>query len=566
MTEKEHSYLRFSLRYGSRFLFFQIFVISLAAISGLLRYPFVLCLRDVIDVTLRNAPIHEIIRLSIATLLLIVGIIVSTMLYEIYGTILYWKVVAHIWEDQINKIMRIPEHRGLSQGEYIARLQMSTNVANIATLPTSFGLAIEFFLIVYALYTISPILTLFLAILIPLTITLMWYLSYRASLEQQQAIRLYENVIKRFNNIIQGAPSFKYLGKTKYLIGRFRRTTKEYLSVYSRAVKRFIFADRIVTLIWLFAPILFIIIGAIFASQGLLTIPDVVSFSLNVGSTFSALQPLIRSIRTALESKPGAEKVMELMQIPEEKSGEMPAPKIEEIAFESITFRYPNSREYVLRDISTVIRRGEWIAVVGTTGVGKTTFAKLIVRGVNPDKGRVLINNIDVRDINIESLRSNIIYISSKEYFFEGTVRENLCLDDEIPDEEIWSALRYCQVDFIESLDDKIGEGGLNSSEGQRQRLALARALLRKPQVLILDEALSGVDSETEGKIIDSLRKLGVTLIIVSHRLSTILSADRVILLDSGKIMAEGKHEELLRGCSRYKELIERQLIGSDNI
>jgi len=524
--------------------------------------PFAFYLRDVTDAALSGKPFDTIFYLSLVTLLIIVLMLVFTMASEIYGTLLFWRISMFLWLDISRKILRTPEDKRLATGEYMSLLYDAMAVPIICLMPHNIAYIVGLSFILYALIIISPILSVFLIPLIIVSIILMWRLSFEATRRQSEARMLLDDVMKKYSSILNGLSSFKSMGKDSYLEKKFRESVNAYMDRYSMAVKGFIKAHRIVSLIWWFAPIIFIIIGSILAAKGFLTIPDAIAFSMNVNAVVPPLQFLTRNFRSILGAKPNAKRLKEFLESSEEESGVLDFPRsIHKIVLDSVYFKYANSPKYALENISFCINEGEWLAIVGDSGAGKTTLVKLIPHLLRPTRGTVRINSVDVRDIKKVELRRNIIYLSSNEYLFEGSVRENLRLDDSIRDEEIWKTLEICGIDFVSSLDDAIDERGSNLSEGQRQRLALARALLRKPKVLILDEALSGVDSKTEGKILHNLRSLDITVIIVSHRLSAIMSADRIIVLHGGRVVCEGKHHDLVRSCEHYRMLIERQII-----
>ena len=219
-----------------------------------------------------------------------------------------------------------------------------------------------------------------------------------------------------------------------------------------------------------------------------------------------------------------------------------------------------------MKNINLSIDKNEKVALVGTSGSGKSTMVSLLVRLYDPTNGKILLGNKNIIDYKLQEIREKIKLVRGNEPLFNMTVKENIMLDDEFTEEEFMKAVKKAKVDkFIglldEGYDTVVGERGSKLSDGQRQRVAIARALIREPKVLILDEATSGVDSQTEEEIFDELKEYEMTLIIISHRLSTIRKADKVILLKDGEIRGEGVHEDLLKKSSIYKEIIESQLV-----
>jgi ATP-binding cassette subfamily B protein len=240
-----------------------------------------------------------------------------------------------------------------------------------------------------------------------------------------------------------------------------------------------------------------------------------------------------------------------------------------EVEFRNVGFRYEEDGATTLRDISFVAPPGTKVAVVGETGSGKTTLGYLTARLYDVSEGAVLIDGVDVRDLTFDSLRSTIGVVSQETYLFHGSVRENLRFAQPgASDEELERAARAAQIhhhlaSLPEGYDTVVGERGYRFSGGEKQRLAIARAILRDPPVLVLDEATSALDVETERAVQDALERLsaGRTTIAIAHRLSTIRDADLILVLDAGEIIERGTHYELLALGGRYAALVERDAI-----
>lgn len=271
-----------------------------------------------------------------------------------------------------------------------------------------------------------------------------------------------------------------------------------------------------------------------------------------------------------------AERIDEVIRTQSSIAEPMQPEKIKEhrgvICFSHVNFRYPNAQEDVLSDIDFVAEPGKTTAIIGSTGCGKSTLVNLIPRLYDVTGGSITMDGIDIRKLAMAELREEIGFVPQKGVLFSGTIASNLRFGkDDATDEQIREAAEIAQAsDFIaekkEGYDSAIAQGGSNVSGGQKQRLAIARAIAKQPQVFIFDDSFSALDLKTDAALRRALAKkvADKTVIIVAQRISTILHADQILVLNDGRIVGKGTHEELLRGCETYREIARSQMSAKE--
>ena len=315
-----------------------------------------------------------------------------------------------------------------------------------------------------------------------------------------------------------------------------------------------------------------LLVGARMVTSGELSVGGFVAFNLYLGMLVMPLRSLGMWIGQAQRATASGERIFQVMDEPEEIADapgavELPAGR-GEIRFEGVGFEYLEGHP-VLEGVTLDVPPGRTIALIGQTGAGKTTLTSLVPRFYDVTAGRVLVDGVDVRDVELASLRHAVGVISQDPFLFSASVRENITFGaPELPDDEVARIARLAQAhEFIERLPDGyetiIGERGITLSGGQRQRLAIARALAVDPRILILDDATASVDATTEARIRVGLREAmrGRTTLIIAHRLSTIALADEIVVLDDGRIAARGTHDELLEASPVYRDIYEHGLL-----
>ena len=314
-----------------------------------------------------------------------------------------------------------------------------------------------------------------------------------------------------------------------------------------------------------------ILLSVFLITQQMLTIPNalVINNYLNrLTSIIYFVSQLMEKIKDFNLSSERVFSIMESKEFPKEEFGKKHLGKAHgDFEFKNVTFTYKNGHK-VIDNMNFKIKANSTVAFVGKSGSGKTTVFNLLCKMYNIESGTITIDGIDINDLDKDSIRGNITIISQNPYIFNMSIRDNLRLVKEnLTDEEMKKACKTaCLEEFIKSLPDGydtiIGEGGINLSGGERQRLAIARALIQKTEIILFDEATSALDNETQANIkkaIDNMKN-EYTILIIAHRLSTVIDCNRILFLDEGKIKAEGTHQELLNSCKNYQNLYESEL------
>lgn len=354
---------------------------------------------------------------------------------------------------------------------------------------------------------------------------------------------------------------------------RFAKTADDLLEQQLKVSRLFSFLFPIIFLIANLGQAAMLYFGGVQIIEGTLTLGQWQKFSLYLAYVFFPLGQLGFIINLMSQANASAHRIFEILDTKndvEDKPNAMTLPEIHgNVKFDDVVFRYFKGGEPVLNHVSFEANAGQTIALLGATGSGKTTIINLIPRFYDASEGRVLIDGYDVRDVTLESLRSNIGIVLQETTLFTGTIRDNIAFGkpDATLEQVIAAAKAAAAHDFItsfpEGYDTPVGERGSTLSGGQKQRIAIARALLLNPRILILDDSTSSVDLATEYKIQQALDQLmkGRTSFVIAQRISTVVNADQIFVLDKGKIAARGTHEELLESSEIYAEIYSSQLM-----
>lgn len=356
---------------------------------------------------------------------------------------------------------------------------------------------------------------------------------------------------------------------------RFDEANRNYYNKDLNVVKTQTFFFPFMVLLAGISYMLVIFFGAKYVIDGTLSLGDFVALYTYVGIIMWPARSLgiiigqiqqgsagLFRIEEMLKNKPTIKDVENPIRLPEDKTS---------IEFKNVSFKYPGEEDYALKNISFKLENGKSLALVGKTGSSKSTILKLIFREYLPNEGEVLIDNQPIENIRINDLSEKTGYVPQDNFLFSESLRENIAFSyekdydvDEVYDAAKKSGVYNDIMDFKNDFDTVIGERGVTLSGGQKQRVSIARALIKKPSLLVLDDSLSAVDTNTEKSILDALDKIHATEVIIAHRISTIKSCDEIIFLEDGHIKERGTHDELVKLDGEYNKMYQNQLLEDE--
>ena len=437
----------------------------------------------------------------------------------------------------------------------------------------SINLVVLFTLVVYQMIIISPTLTAY--VLIPLPI--MSYLIYKVSARMNFLSKKVQEEQSLLSTIAQesfaGIRVIKAYGQQKSTEKKFNRSSDHYKNKSMKLV--FVNALFIPTILFLIglSTILSIYLGGNMSFNKEITLGGIVAFIFFVNNLtwpFASIGWVTSLIQRAAASQ---QRINEFLDVEPEIKSNKDATNFSfdtAIKFDNVSFRYKNTGIEALKNVTFRINKGETFAIIGKTGSGKSTILSLLLRQLDPDEGNIVFDQSDLKNMNLEFYRNKVGIVPQDVFLFSDSIRNNVLFGSNTPEvtqEQLKEATATADIyetikSFNKEFETVLGERGVNLSGGQKQRLSIARALLRKPELLILDDCLSAVDTETENRILERLndQSQDQTTIIVSHRISTIRNAEKIIVINQGEIIEKGSHESLLKNKGFYYQMHQQQL------
>lgn len=523
-----------------------------------------------------------VILLLLATMAVAFVSRVAKSFQDYYTNVITQRLGAKLYNDSVTHSFSLPfaVFEDQRSGEFLSKLQSARNdsqkLIQLSINTLFFTLIGVVFVLIYAYFVHWTIGTVYLLMIPALAVVTFW-ITRKIKVAQTEIVTETQSLAGNTTETLRNVELVKSLGLEQQEIDRLNNTNVKILGLELKKVK----------LIRTYSFIQGTLINGLRMALMLLMLWLIFTRQISLGEFFTLMfysffifNPLsmIGDVATSYqETRASLAKLEEILAQEKEKHAEHPKPikDIKSIAFKDVSFGYQSNDEEALQNINLTIESGKTVAFVGPSGSGKSTTVKLIVGLYHPTKGQVTFNDISGEEIDLIALRNRIGLVAQETQLFAGTIRENLLfVRPEATDTECIEALRAASAHTLiergdKGLDTKIGEGGLKLSGGEKQRLAIARALLRDPDILIFDEATSSLDSITEEAITSTIKDIekshpDLIRVLIAHRLSTVVHADTIYVLEKGKLAEQGTHEELLKQNGLYSALW-RQQVASKN-
>ena len=563
--------IRFIRYYKNHKMLFFIDTVAALLMAGInLYFPGVL--RNIIDTFVPEKDFDSILLFGTILALLYLVRMVCSFIVNYYGHVMGTKIERDMRIDLFKKIQTLDsdyfdDHKtGTIMTHIVGHLRDISEMAHHTpeNIIVSFVMLIGSFII---LFNIHVFFTLFIFVLLIVLIIFSSFRRKKMMAASRRTRKTHEEINSEVENSIGGIRLTKAFTNEEFEINKFTRVTKLYQKSFDGFYRQMaIFSSGTSVIIDLLFVVV-LVVGGYLTIQEQITVGSYASFFLYITFLIQPIRTLIMTIEQVQKGWSGYEKFNNIMIMePKIKSPDNPIYLDKPtglIEFKNVTFQYESSRSDVLQKFNVTIQPGKKVALVGETGVGKSTISKLIPRFYDVNQGQVLVDHKDVKEYDVYSLRSSIGHVQQDVYIFYGTIKDNILYGDpEASFEDVVEAAKKANIhDFIMSLDDEyetlVGERGVKLSGGQKQRVSIARVFLKNPPVLILDEATSSLDNVTEKLIQKALDNLSVgrTTLVIAHRLSTISNADEILVLTEEGITERGTHKELINNNGYYAKL-----------
>ncbi|MFY9394824.1 MAG: ABC transporter ATP-binding protein [Halanaerobiales bacterium] len=566
------------LKHMRKYIFFALLCPVLMVLEVLADIYIPYLMSRIVDIGIVNQDIEYIVQLGLIMVVAALLAMVFGILSSHFGARAGYGFASGIRDEVFEKVQGF-SFANLDQFSVSSLITRLTNDCNTIGQVTMMSLRMAVrapFMMLFALIMalrINASLARVFMVAIPVTALVIVVIMIKA----RPLFRKMQTCVDRVNAVIQenltGIRVVKSFNRQDFEEGKFKVRNDDLKNTALKAISLVIFMMPLLNLIIYSTIIAVLWFGGLQVTAGTMGGGELISFITYITQILMSLMMMSFFFMQFIRGSASVSRVLEVLNTESEiKEVKEPITELKDgsLAFKNVYFRYPGSKECILKDINFSIETGEVLGIIGSTGSSKSTLVQLIPRLYDVSEGSVIVGGHDVREYELKALRDQVAFVLQKNTLFSGTIRENMQWgNEEATDEEIIRALKQAQAwEFVskyeDGLDHRVEQGGSNFSGGQKQRLTIARALLKNPKIIILDDSTSAVDMATDARIQQAFKEelKGVTTIIIAQRISSIQHADRILVMNEGKIESFGKHEELLEISPVYREIYETQQRG----